>query len=189
LLGEALRSGVAELLNAQSCGASATVLKQWRQRPGGSALVAAHPELADVAEDSAAKFEQLVVDWQADVLNLVRAEAYDRRTTARVLSFGVDGVSVILMLLVFSQAGAPPEGEPDTTGGSSLLATRILGAIFGDQAVRSLVSKGRRSLMDRTQELYFGEQAALRVAVSTIQVSTGQADRIKDASALVEAAQ
>jgi energy-coupling factor transporter ATP-binding protein EcfA2 len=187
-LGEALRSGVAELLNDQSCGASATVLRQWRLLPGGSALVAAHPELAHRAADSAPNFERLVVDWQAEVLNLVRAEAYDRRTTARVLSFGVDGVGVILMLLVFSQPGAL-SAENVNAGTSSALATRILEAIFGDQAVRSLVSKARRSLMDRTQELYFDEQAPLRVAVSTIQVSTGQADRIKDASALVEAAQ
>jgi energy-coupling factor transporter ATP-binding protein EcfA2 len=187
-LGKALRTGVAELLNAQSCGASATVLRRWRQLPGGSALVATHPELADVAEDSAANFTQLVTDWQAEVLNLVRAEAYDRRTTARVLSFGLDGVAVILMLLVFSQPGAPSNGEAATGGSSSLLATHILEAIFGDQAVRSLVSKTRRSLMDRTQELYFDEQAPLRAAVSTIQVSTGQADRIKEASFLVEAA-
>ena len=92
------------------------------------------------------------------------------------------------MLLVFSQAGASSDGETGTAGGSSLLATHILEAIFGDQAVRSLVSKSRRSLMDRTQELYFDEQAPLREAVSTIQVSTGQADRIKDASAMIEAA-
>ena len=187
-LGEALRSGVAELLNAQSCGASSTVLRRWRQLPGGSALAATRPELADVPEDSAANFAQLVADWQAELLNLVRAEAYDRRTTARVLAFGLDGVGVILMLLVFSQAGAPSDGETGTAGGSSLLAMHILEAIFGDQAVRSLVSKSRRSLMDRTQELYFDEQAPLREAVSTIQVSTGQADRIKDASALIEAA-
>jgi hypothetical protein len=174
-------------LIAQSCAASGTVLKRWRRLPGGSALAVAHPELADPASDSAANFEALVRDWQADLLNLVRAEAYDRRTTARVLSFGVEGVAVILMLLTFSQTGATADGAGRSAGSSPVLAQRVLEAIFGDQAVRSLVAKGRRSLMTKTQELYFLEQAPLRAGVSTIQVSTGQADRIKDASALVEA--
>jgi hypothetical protein len=196
-LGKAVQSGVAELLTAQSCAASATVLRRWRQLPGGSALAVGHPELADTASDSAARFDALVRDWQADLLNLVRAEAYDRRTTARVLSFGVEGVAVILMLLAFSQTVGPSDvavaGAATSSRASavtlSTLAQRVLEAIFGDQAVRSLVAKGRRSLMTKTQELYFLEQAPLRAAVSTIQVSTGQADRIKDASALVEAAQ
>jgi energy-coupling factor transporter ATP-binding protein EcfA2 len=186
-LGKALQSGVADLLTAHSRAASTTVRRRWRQLPGGAALVAARPELESPVSGSAAEVGRLVHDWQADVLDLVRAEAYDRRTTARVLSFGVDGVAVILMLLVFSETGGPVEG--DIEGSSPYLAQRILEAIFGDQAVRSLVGKGRRSLTTRTQELYFDEQAPLRAAVSTTQVSTGQADRIKDASALIEAAQ
>jgi hypothetical protein len=42
--------------------------------------------------------------------------------------------------------------------------------------------------MIRALELYSGEQARLHAAVSALQVSAGQADRIKAASADVEAA-
>ena len=132
--------------------------------------------------------ERLVRDWQAEVLDLVRAEANDRRTTARVLSFGVNGVGVILMLLVFSQTGGLTGGEVGIAGGSAVLAQRILEAIFGDQAVRSLAAQARRKLMHRAQQLYDGEQARLDAAVSAVQVSAGQSDRIKAASAAVEAA-
>ena len=187
-LGEALQSGVAELLTAQSQGASATVLRRWRQLPGGPALVAAHPELADPAPESAGNVERLVRDWQGEVLDLVRAEANDRRTTARVLSFGVNGVGVILMLLMFSQTGGLSGGEVGIAGGSAVLAQRILEAIFGDQAVRNLAAQARRKLMARAQELYAGEQARLHAAVSAVQVSAGQAGRIAAASAAVEAA-
>jgi len=187
-LGEALQSGVAELLTAQSRGASATVLRRWRQLPGGAALVAAHPELAHPAPESAGRVERLVRDWQAEVLDLVRAEASDRRTTARVFSFGVNGVGVILMLLVFSQTGGLSGGEVGIAGGSAALAQRILEAIFGDQAVRDLAAKARRSLMDRAQELYAGEQARLHAAVSAVQVGAGQSSRIRAAAAAVEAA-
>jgi hypothetical protein len=120
---------------------------------------------------------------------MVRAESGDKRTTARVLSFGVNGVGVILMLLVFSQTGGLTGGEAGIAGGSALLAQRILEAIFGDQAVRKLAARARLKLMVRAQEMYAVEQAPLHAAVSAIGVSAGQADRIKDAAARVEAAQ
>jgi energy-coupling factor transporter ATP-binding protein EcfA2 len=187
-LGEALQSGVAELLTAQSRGACATVLRRWRQLPGGPALVVAHPELAGPPPESAATVERLVRDWQGEVLDLVRAEAGGRRSTARVLSFGVNGVGVILMLLVFSHTGLLTGGEVGIAGGSAVLAQRILEAIFGDQAVRDLAAKARRTLMDKAQELYDGEQARLHEAVSAVQVSPGQSGRISAASAALEAA-
>ena len=187
-LGEALQSGVAELLVAQSRGASATVLRQWRQLPGGPALVAAHPELADPAPENVSNVERLVRDWQGEVLDLVRAEASDRRTTARVLSFGANGVGVILMLLVFSQTGGLTGGEVGIAGGSAILAQRILEAIFGDQAVRSLAAQARRKLMHRAQELYDDERSRLDAAILAVEGSAGQSDRIKAAAAAVEAA-
>ena len=185
-LGEALQSGVAELLTAQSRGASATVLRRWRQLPGGPELVAAHPELANPAPEGSAKVERLVRDWQGEVLELVRAEGNDRRTTARVLSFGVNGVGVILMLLVFSQTGGLTGGEVGIAGGSAVLAQRILEAIFGDQAVRDLAAKARRQLMAKAEELYAGEQARLHAAVAAFAVNATQADRLKAASAALE---
>ena len=187
-LGEALRSGVAELLTAQSRGASKAALRRWRQLPGGPALVAAHPELADPAPESAGNVERLVRDWQGEVLDMVRAASNDRRTTARVLSFGVNGVVVILMLLVLSQTGGLSGGEVGIAGGSAVMAQRILEAIFGDQAVRRLAAEARFKLMARAQELYSAEQTRLHTAVSAVQVSAGQAGRIKAASVAVEAA-
>jgi len=187
-LGEALQSGVAELLTAQSRGASATVLRRWRQLPGGQPLVAAHPELADPEPGSAEKVQRLVREWQGDVLDLVRAESGNRRTTARVLSFGVNGVSVILMLLVFSHTGGLTGGEVGIAGGSAVLSQRILEAIFGDQAVRELAAKARSKLMLRARELYAGEQARLHAAVSAVQVRAGQTGRIEAALADVQAA-
>jgi len=185
-LGEALQSGVAELLTAQSRAASATALRRWRQLPGGPVLVAAHPELADPAPGSTGRVERLVRDWQGEVLDLVRAESSDRRTTARVFSFGVNGVGVILMLLVFSQTGGLTGGEVGIAGGSAVLAQRILEAIFGDQAVRTLAAQARHRLMDKARQMYAVEQARLTAAVSAVQVPAGQAERIKAAAASVQ---
>jgi hypothetical protein len=163
-------------------------MRYWRQLPGGPELVAAHPELAAPLPDSAATVERLVRDWQGEVLDLVRAQSSSRRTTARVLSFGVNGVSVVLMLLVFSHTGGLSGGEVGIAGGSAVLSQRILEAIFGDQAVRELAVQARRKLMIKAQELYAGEQARLHAAISEVHVSAGQTGRIETALAAVEAA-
>ena len=186
-LGEALQSGVAELLTAQGHGATATILRRWRQLPGGPELMAARPEVATPDAETGAKVERLVRDWQGDVLDLVRAEGKDRRTAARVLSFGVNGVGIILMLLVFSQTGGITGGEVGVAGGSAVLAQRILEAIFGDQAVRELAAKARRQLMAKAEDLYAVEQARLHGVVAEFATGAGQAERLKSASADVEA--
>jgi energy-coupling factor transporter ATP-binding protein EcfA2 len=185
-LGEALQSGVAELLTAQSRGASAAVLRRWRQLPGGPEVVAAHPELANPYPGESSTVERLVRDWQGEVLDLVRAEGRDRRTTARVLSFGVNGVGVILMLLVFSQTGGITGGEVGIAGGSAVLAQRILEAIFGDQAVRDLAAKARGQLIAKADELYGREQARLHAAVASLEVEVGQSDRLRSAADAIE---
>jgi len=185
-LGEALQSGVAELLTAQSRGASATVLRRWRQLPGGPELAAAHPELANPAPELTPRVERLLRDWQGEVLELVRLEGRDRRTTARVLSFGVNGVGVILMLVVFSHTGGVTGSEVGIAGGSAVLAQRILEAIFGDQAVRDLADKARHQLIAKVEELFAGEQARLHAAVESVEVSEGQAERLRAASIAVE---
>jgi hypothetical protein len=185
-LGEALQSGVGELLTAQSRGAAAAVLRRWRQLPGGPELLAAHPELANPGPQRSTKIERLVRDWQGEVLMLVRAEGKDRRTTARVLSFGVNGIGVVLMLVVFSHTGGLTGGEVGIAGGSAVLAQRILEAIFGDQAVRELAAKARRQLLAKAEELFDDEQARLHAAVASLEVSAGQAERLRAASAAVE---
>ncbi len=187
-LGEALQSGIAELLIAQGRGASATILRRWRQLPGGPQLLGANPELAAPESEDTAKVERLVRDWQGELLELVSVEGRDRRTTARVLSFGANGVGVILMLLVFGHTGGITGGEVGIAGGSAVLAQRILEAIFGDQAVRDLAAKARRQLMAKTEDLYAVEQARLHAAVAAFDVRVGQADRLKAAAAALEAA-
>lgn len=41
-------------------------------------------------------------DWQQDVLDMVRSEGQDKRTTAKFLSYGVNGLGVALMVVVFA---------------------------------------------------------------------------------------
>ena len=44
-------------------------------------------------------------DWQQDVLEMVRTEGADKRGTARFLAYGVNGLVVALMVVVFAHTG------------------------------------------------------------------------------------
>ena len=83
-------------------------------------------------------------DWQQDVLEMVRTEGADKRTTARFLAYGVNGLSVALMVVVFAHTAGLTGAEAGIAGGSAVLGQKLLEAVFGDQAVRSLAERSRR---------------------------------------------
>ncbi|GAB49674.1 ABC transporter [Mobilicoccus pelagius] len=188
-LGEALQSGVADLILAHTEDANATVLKRWRTIPGTEQVLAAHPNLASPPPGFDAEVHRLVRDWQQDLLELVRSEGQDRRTTARVLSMGVNAVGVVLMLVVFSHTmGTLGGAEVGIAGGSAVVAQRLLEAIFGDQAVRTLAAKARARLLERVGDLHAEQKARLTGAVDEIDVDPAQPGRLLDAAATVAVA-
>ena len=79
-------------------------------------------------------------------MQLVRDEGGRRRSAARVLSYGVNGLGVVLMLVVFSQTAGLTGAEVGIAGGTAVVAQRLLEAVFGDQAVRMLAAKARSDL-------------------------------------------
>ncbi|HET7476943.1 MAG TPA: ABC transporter, partial [Dermatophilaceae bacterium] len=187
-LGEALQSGVAALVTAHAQGATAAAVRGWRQLPGGLDRIASHPALGRPGPDLPARVDRLVRDWQTEILQLVRSEGKDRRTTARVLSFGANGVGVVLMLVVFSHTAGLTGAEVGIAGGSAVLAQRLLEAVFGDQAVRTLAAKARQLLLARVRQLYAAEQARFDAALDEVAVDPAQGRRLLAAAAAVQAA-
>jgi hypothetical protein len=186
-LGEALQTGVAALINAQGQGAAATVARQWRQLPGGDRLLDESPELSKASPDLSPEIERLVRDWQGEVLDLVRGEGKDRRTTARIAAYGLNGIGVILMLVAFAHTGGLVGAEVGIAGGTAVLAQKVLEAIFGDQAVRDMANKARKRLLERVRELYAAERLRYAAALDGVQTRERQAERLADAAAAVKA--
>ena len=85
------------------------------------------------------------------MLDLVRAEGADRRTTARLASLGVNGAALLLMLAAFASTGGLTGIEVGIAGGTSVLSQKLLEAIFGDQAVRTLAERAREDLRRRVR--------------------------------------
>ncbi|TQJ51480.1 GTPase domain-containing protein [Phycicoccus sp. SLBN-51] len=186
-LGEALQTGVAALISAQAQSAATTAARAWRTEPGGAPLLAEHPELAKASPGLAQDIDRLVRDWQGEVLDLVRSEGRDRRTTARIAAYGVNGIGVILMLVAFAHTGGLVGAEVGIAGGTAVLAQKVLEAIFGDQAVREMAAKARKRLLERVEELYAAERARFDKALAGVEVDSDQATRLADAAAAVKA--
>jgi energy-coupling factor transporter ATP-binding protein EcfA2 len=152
-LGEALQTGVSALVSAEAQKAAADAARRWRSGPAGAALVAANPALERSADGLNDRVNRMVRDWQGFTLELVRDEGSRRRSAARVLSYGVNGLGVVLMLVVFSQTAGLTGAEVGIAGGTAVVAQRLLEAVFGDQAVRMLATKARTELLERVDAL------------------------------------
>jgi hypothetical protein len=186
-LGEALQTGVAALIDAQGQGAAATAARQWRKHPGGDALLDQTAGLSKASPDLTERTERLVRDWQGEVLELVRGEGKDRRTTARIAAYGLNGIGVILMLVAFAHTGGLVGAEVGIAGGTAVLAQKVLEAIFGDQAVRDMATKARKRLLDHVTELYAAERLRYDRALEGVETRPDQAERLADAAAAVKA--
>ncbi len=178
-LGEALQSGVFALVRAQAEEASERALVRWRGSAAGHALLAeAGPDAVGLSPDFDERLERLVRDWQGYVLDLVRTQGQSKRSQARALSFGVNALGVVLMLVVFASTAFIPTGaELGVGAGSAVVGQKLLEAIFGDQAVRTLAAKARGELLMRVDELLGQERDRLLGLVEAVPVDpeAGQA--------------
>ena len=160
-VGEAIESSVVDLLVAEAGGAASQTLRSWRRVGTLPSRTGQAAQWGAGEEDLRERAGELVRGWQAGVLEMVRAEGTDRRLTARVLSYGVGGVGVALMVLVFAHTGGLSGAEVGIAGGTALVAQRLLEAVFGDQAMRTMAKRAYDDLMRRVQELLATQQRAV----------------------------
>jgi energy-coupling factor transporter ATP-binding protein EcfA2 len=130
----------------------------WRGDAAGAALLEGL-ELSRTPAALRAEVAGQIRGWQGDVLELVREQGAAKRGTARVLSLGVNGLGVTLMIFVFASTGGLTGIEVGIAGGSAVLAQRLLEAVFGEDAVRRLAMQARDRLRARIQAVMDGQAA------------------------------
>ncbi|MDN5803182.1 MAG: dynamin family protein [Microlunatus sp.] len=190
-LGEALHTGVAALVHSAAEQALETSARRLRDHPAGRGLLASTPEtsLTRLSDDFDLEVERLVRDWQGFVLDLVREEGADRRTQARILSFGVNGLAVVLMLVVFASTALIPTGaEVGVGAGTAVVGQRLLEAIFGEQAVRTLAKRARIDLRERINALMDREMQRILSILDDQHIDPDAAKLLMDAADQVQAA-
>lgn len=151
----------------------------WRSSPAGRFVLAQHPELARVSPDFDAHVTRAIRDWQRDVLDLVAGEGQDRRTKARYLALGVNGMGAALIIFLFASTGGLTGAEVGVAGGTSILAQRLLEAVFGDGAVRTLAQQAKRLLDARVDGVLALELARYQAALDAVDVPDDAAGSIR----------
>jgi predicted GTPase len=149
--------------------------------------------LADVGEDLGRasrglrrRAERAVRDWQQDVLEMVRTEGADKRSTARFLAYGVNGLSVALMIVVFANTAGLTGAEVGIAGGSALLGQKLLEAVFGDQALRTLAERARRKLDARVSALLDEERHRYLDLLASLGIEPEASERVRNAARAVD---
>ncbi|WP_309134912.1 ABC transporter [Cellulomonas sp.] len=159
----------------------------WRTDPAGTALLdglALSRSSARLREDIAGQ----VRAWQDDVLQLVADEGGDRRTQARALSFGVNGLGAALMLAVFASTGGLTGAEVGIAGGTAVLAQRLLEAVFGDDAVRRLTRAAHERLVARVGTLLEAEAARFTAQLDALATADAGGAPLRAAASRVASA-
>nr|WP_092256798.1 GTPase domain-containing protein [Corynebacterium cystitidis] len=144
----------------------------------------ADPKLSSSSDDLSDKAAQLVRDWQTALMEYIQDTAGEKRMRARVLSLGLNVVTVALMLVVFASTAGLTGGEIAIAGGSAVVGQKLLETIFGEETVRRMAKWARDDLDQRLAELYDVEQARYNEVLAPL-VTGASSDELRQAAAEV----
>lgn len=184
----AIEDGLLTLLEAEAQRAVADLDHAWRFEGGGREVLAA--ALAALPSDGElrARAARHVVEWQSDLLAMVRAEGADKRFTARMLSLGVNGIGIALMVVIFASTGGLTGGELLAAGGTAVVGQRLLEAVFGEDAVRRMARRAREQLVEHAQQVLTWYLGAFDSAIDALGVDPAARQQLEAAIAGVRAA-
>jgi hypothetical protein len=184
----AVESSVDAVVHAAGDRSAERAAAAWRGHPAGQPLVAREPRVDSASSALRDATREEVRAWQAYVLDLVREEGADRRTTARLASLGVNGAGLAVMLGVFASTGGLTGAEVVVAGGTSAVGQKVLEAIFGDQAVRTLAARARTDLLARVERLLADDAGRFAALLDPLAPDPGAPGRLRAALAELERA-
>ncbi|MFL6160018.1 MAG: ABC transporter [Marmoricola sp.] len=167
-----LQSVVVEHVEAAAEQAAAA----WQSIAAGRALLAGSPEdLARASSDFRARTGRTIREWQQGVLDAMRDEGAEKRTSPRFLAYGVNGLAVALMITVL----VPSTGGAVPTDSSAALGQKILETVFGDQSYRRLATQARDDLNHRMLLLLESEQRRFSDLLEGLGVSVAVEEELR----------
>ncbi|MFC5088692.1 ABC transporter [Corynebacterium aquatimens] len=114
---------------------------------------AADPSLARASHDLDDKAAALIREWQGAMIARIQDTAGEKRQRARVMSLGLNVLTVALMLVVFSTTAGLTGMEVGIAGGSAVLGQKLLETVFGEETVRRMAADARKDLDQRLNDL------------------------------------
>lgn len=144
-------------------------------------------DLAHPSPDLSERASRLVREWQQGLIELITEQAAGKRTKARVMSLGLNVITVALMVVVFGSTGGLTGAELAIAGGSAVVGQKLLETIFGEDAVRRLAAQARDDLDARVRALMDAEAARWDALLEPVERGT-TADALRDRAAELETA-
>ena len=186
-LNDAVESGLESLLREHAEAAAERAEESWQSTaPGRQLLAAGDRDLGRMSKDFPAAAGRVARDWQGYVLDLVRKEGADKRSTARILAYGVNGLGLSLMVVIFASTAGVTGAEVGVGAGSAVVGQKLLEAVFGDQAVRTLAKKARENLDGRVHALMDAEFARYLAVLDQHPVDAEAPRQLTEAARAVE---
>lgn len=153
----AIETGLQAVIMDEAANAAEDSDRRWRSDPAGRHLLGTD-DLTGTSAGFGDKVAAEIRDWQGALMELIRTEGQGRRTQARWLSFGVNGLGAALMIVVFSMTAGLTGLEIGVAGGTAIVGQKLLEAVFGEDAVRRLARTAREDLHVRCENLLRAEQ-------------------------------
>ncbi|TWD82684.1 hypothetical protein FB561_3824 [Kribbella amoyensis] len=186
-LNDAVESGLESLLREHAEAAAERAEESWQSTaPGRQLLAAGDRDLGRMSKEFPPAAGRAVREWQGYVLDLVRQEGADKRSTARILAYGVNGLGLSLMIVIFASTAGLSGAEVGVGAGTAVVGQKLLEAVFGDQAVRTLVAKARENLDDRVHALMDAEFARYLAVLDQHPVDPEAPRQLTEAARAVE---
>lgn len=177
----------AVLTEAGEAAAESTAVA-WSRTRWGRDIVAAEPGLARASDTFHETAAEAIRGWQSDILRLVEEEGRGKRMKARFLAIGTNVAGAALIIVVFAMTGGLTTAEVGIAGGTSLLAQRLLEAVFGQEEVRRLAVEAQRLLRDRVDAVLAVELSRYEAVLAALSVDEEAAERLDAVAAQLRAA-
>ncbi|RAM35375.1 dynamin family protein [Arthrobacter globiformis] len=184
----AIETGLHAVIVDEAAKAAEDADQRWRSDPAGRQLLGTD-DLSGTSPGFADLVAAEIRDWQAGLMELIRTEGQDKRTQARWLSFGINGLGAALMVVVFSMTAGLTGLEIGVAGGTAVVGQKLLEAVFGEDAVRRLARTARDDLSSRCRSLLAAEQERFldRLAPEAGQAAVGLAEHARALTRLADA--
>jgi Dynamin family len=184
-VGLALERGLQMVLVERAELAAGRAAAAWSESDAGDALIErSGGTLRRASRDLRVRADRIVREWQREVLEMVRMEGSDKRVTARFLAYGVTGLGVTLMVVVF--AGGATQGQrvryeaAEEAAEAAAIGERILESVFGAETMRRMADSARLDLERRCTQLLEAEKSRYLTVLDGVSARPDAASRLRD---------
>jgi hypothetical protein len=181
-----VESGLHAVIVDEAARAAAASWATLRRSAAGRAVAEHNSALGSESPAFADSAAGMIREWQGSLLKLVQDNAGNKRIRARVLSLGLNVVTVALMIVVFASTGGLTGGELIIAGGSAVLGQKLLETIFGEDAVRRLAAEARRDLQAKVRTLFDTERARVTAALEPMRFGSAPESLRRESRALLD---